>query len=1354
MIRLTRVQVETYRGLKDLDLTFDAPGGGSITVLLGPNEAGKSTLLDFTREVLFGNGAVRGSVTLEASGRRYRVTALGRRVRQVTDLTTGEVCPPATARELLGAIDEQVFRNVFAFGLSELQTLSSLTAQGIQERIFSAGVAGAGPSARAALGQLDREASEYLRPRALSRLTGGADAYAKLRTLVRATQQDAAEYAPKVAELARIRQSTHDETEALAQLTTRQANLEHLQRLWPQWVARLEAEARLNELDDVPAGVEATQEAVRTLAQDVRELEGQLAALEGELAALPEARPELVAAGLALDTLLAELAAHRERERHAEALEAAQHRTAAALNEQRVQLPEGVQSASLGAADVTQLLPLVEEHDRALSSALARQETLLREVEAATREMTLRQAELEALPAPGALEAAPVTADERAAREEVQEAHDRLAEAEREHQALAPDSALLPHLPTLQQAVDQAPITVLAALAPQRSALEQQREVLRQKLAELGPDWDEARLAALSPTAEHAWREKGQGHARAWADTQRGEEEAQRALQARNAACHEAELRLSSLPSGPSASDLATQVQGLREQLTLAHAVRARLQVAAVPDAVPLSPPPWKLWLSLALTALLTVAAFMAHPALALMTLVAGLALSLLQKPATPAAAPTPPTAPTADVTADLTRLQLPAKAGLGEVAALESRLTLQLGDLERQRTDANQRDDAARALHTARTLEQEAQAALDGARQASREAQAHFATWAAEHRLPLTRPADLDAFLLRLASARDVATQVEATQAEALALERQQAAFVWAAQQTLGAIGRTTTAEAALGDLRRALTDALETSRLAQRQEDAARLVVSRTEERRRAHARLTQLRQVQAHRHAEAAQRVGEQEKGLSALSAQHSEASQGLEEARRDWEALLEGRGLPPSSPATARVMLEQLRRVADMAQTLQEQELELSQLRQQVTTYVQQVRQTLTPLGGGTDMAALQQSVALAREAAGQAGQRRALEVQLAGVREKWNRAAAALSETLSASGAPDVATLNHWVAVNQERADLQDVIRQADREVHLIAGQEEARFRRELDAAQPGAWGEERERLTADRERLQKTLQEAHGQAAQLQLELRHLDESEHTVMIQLRLEAQRQQLRLDARAWIVRRLATVLLETTLKEYERTKGPEVLRHASEVFGQITGGRYVAVRQLDGNATFRAISDRDDVIDVEQLSRGTQEQLYLAIRLGLARTLGQRTARLPLMMDDVLVNADPGRARAVAAALAEVARDHQILYLTCHPANAQILQETQDNVRIIELPRLGRHATSPAGGEDQTVLGAADPGLDVREYMAAHQEPVLMADLRSALPHLSDEDIRRQLTLLERNQSLIKTGQRKGTRYALA
>ncbi|KAF0208815.1 MAG: hypothetical protein FD171_456 [Actinobacteria bacterium] len=85
--------------------------------------------------------------------------------------------------------------------------------------------------------------------------------------------------------------------------------------------------------------------------------------------------------------------------------------------------------------------------------------------------------------------------------------------------------------------------------------------------------------------------------------------------------------------------------------------------------------------------------------------------------------------------------------------------------------------------------------------------------------------------------------------------------------------------------------------------------------------------------------------------------------------------------------------------------------------------------------------------------------------------------------------------------------------------------------------------------------------------------------------------------------------------------------------------------------------------------ERLSRGTAEALYLALRLGLISQLGDVGPGLPLLMDDVLVNLDPERRRGAAVAVADLARERQIVLFTCHPDTATLLGEiAPDHTRI--------------------------------------------------------------------------------------
>ena len=66
---------------------------------------------------------------------------------------------------------------------------------------------------------------------------------------------------------------------------------------------------------------------------------------------------------------------------------------------------------------------------------------------------------------------------------------------------------------------------------------------------------------------------------------------------------------------------------------------------------------------------------------------------------------------------------------------------------------------------------------------------------------------------------------------------------------------------------------------------------------------------------------------------------------------------------------------------------------------------------------------------------------------------------------------------------------------------------------------------------------------------------------------------------------------------------------------------------------------------------QLSRGTQEQIAILVRLGLARLLADQSAAVPLILDDALVYADDRRIAHMFKALEDAARFHQVIVLNC-------------------------------------------------------------------------------------------------------
>lgn len=171
-------------------------------------------------------------------------------------------------------------------------------------------------------------------------------------------------------------------------------------------------------------------------------------------------------------------------------------------------------------------------------------------------------------------------------------------------------------------------------------------------------------------------------------------------------------------------------------------------------------------------------------------------------------------------------------------------------------------------------------------------------------------------------------------------------------------------------------------------------------------------------------------------------------------------------------------------------------------------------------------------------------------------------------------------------------------------------------------------------------------------------------------LARLELEASRLEAEIDelAEEWRTLRLSQSLLEDAALAFQRKHQPQVMRTASGFFEAITDGEFRRVmRPLDPEAA-PLLCERDggELLPPEALSRGTREQLFLAIRFAVVRETQSGGAPLPVLMDDVLVNFDPARAARAIRVMAELARTHQVLYFTCHPEVAARFREAEPGV----------------------------------------------------------------------------------------
>ena len=178
-----------------------------------------------------------------------------------------------------------------------------------------------------------------------------------------------------------------------------------------------------------------------------------------------------------------------------------------------------------------------------------------------------------------------------------------------------------------------------------------------------------------------------------------------------------------------------------------------------------------------------------------------------------------------------------------------------------------------------------------------------------------------------------------------------------------------------------------------------------------------------------------------------------------------------------------------------------------------------------------------------------------------------------------------------------------------------------------------------------------------------------------------------------SRQWAVPALARELLLAAKERFEREGRQGVLRHAGDIFRAVTHGEYEGIAMgLDGES-FTALHCSGDLRDPEkQLSQGTREQLYLALRLAFIKNHAEKAEPMPVFMDDILVNFDPERAAATAAVLSRFSRDNQVLFFTCHPATADLLMRTatdrEEGEQVTALDPAGEQTEQDRTGRKQS------------------------------------------------------------------
>jgi uncharacterized protein YhaN len=238
-----------------------------------------------------------------------------------------------------------------------------------------------------------------------------------------------------------------------------------------------------------------------------------------------------------------------------------------------------------------------------------------------------------------------------------------------------------------------------------------------------------------------------------------------------------------------------------------------------------------------------------------------------------------------------------------------------------------------------------------------------------------------------------------------------------------------------------------------------------------------------------------------------------------------------------------------------------------------------------------------------------------------------------------------------------------------------------------------------------------------------------------------------------------------LLRRVVADYgQRHQGPIVAR-ASDTFARLTDGAFSElVVDISGDGqVLLAKRQNGEFLRVAQLSEGTLDQLYLALRLaGIWHHLDNSDESLPVVLDDLLINFDDSRARAAIEVLAELGQRTQVLLFThhdhvcemaCDLLNASCVSVARLSARSHDTPLAVGAAVDPAAARS-TPARRSGQGYEgaVVEVLRGSRMPLGKAEILTRIS-IPDNAWAQTIRALIDRGAVVQEGAKRGARYSL-
>jgi len=202
------------------------------------------------------------------------------------------------------------------------------------------------------------------------------------------------------------------------------------------------------------------------------------------------------------------------------------------------------------------------------------------------------------------------------------------------------------------------------------------------------------------------------------------------------------------------------------------------------------------------------------------------------------------------------------------------------------------------------------------------------------------------------------------------------------------------------------------------------------------------------------------------------------------------------------------------------------------------------------------------------------------------------------------------------------------------------------------------------------ERLKSSMEAADERLMTATRELEAIDASDQAASIQEEMSALRAKLMDAFGSWSRLQVAGALLNQALASYREKAQGSIVKAASEFFSMMTDGRYQELVPDEQGEHMVLLAKTPDgrLMNVSQMSEGTADQLYLALRLAALKIRDGASGFMPLVLDDVAMTSDDQRTACLLRALDRFGDSGQVLLYTHHRHLLDIARDTLGSERF--------------------------------------------------------------------------------------